>query len=158
MRAHDRVRLAGIALGARLADTDDGKEAGAPRRKRLGAHHGVGLAVIVAAFGMADDDGAGAGILEHFGGNIAGIGAGRFGMAVLAADGDARAARQRRKARQQRRRRTYHKVGVGQAAGAGDDGLKLAGASRKPVHLPIASDQRSARHRFGLKNPATKSR
>ena len=121
MRAHDRAGLAGIALGARLADTDDGKEAGAPRRKRLGAHHGIGFAVVVAAFGMADDDGTGAGIFEHFGGNIAGIGAGRFGMAVLAADGDARALRQRRKARHQRGWRAYYKVGIGQAAGAGDD-------------------------------------
>ena len=103
------------------------------------------------AFGMADDDGTGAGIFEHFGGNIAGIGAGRFGMAVLATDRDARAARQRRKARHQRGWRTYDKVGIGQAAGAGDDCLQLAGGSLKPVHFPIACDQRAARHRFGLK-------
>ena len=100
---------------------------------------------------MADDDGTGAGIFEHFGGNIAGIGAGRFGMAVLAADGDARAVRQRRKARHQGGRRANHKVGIGQAAGAGDDCLELAGRGHKPVHFPIACNQRAARHRFGLK-------
>jgi hypothetical protein len=143
--------LAGIAFGTRLADTDDGKEAGTPRRKRFASHHGIGLAVIASALGMADDDGSGAGIFEHFGGNIARIGAGRFGVAVLAADGDARTARQRRKARYQRGRRAYDKVGVGQAADASHDGLKLAGRGHKPVHFPIACNQRAARHRFGLK-------
>src|SRR5580704_6843517 len=151
LRAHDRLGLAGIAFGARLADTDDGEEAGAARRQRLGAHHGIGLAVIVPALGMADDDGAGAGIFEHFGGDIARIGAGRLGVAVLAADGDARTARRLGKARHQRSRRTYYKVGTGQTAGAGDDRLKLAGRGRKPVHFPIASDQRTARHHFGPK-------
>ena len=44
--AHDVGVLPAVALGARLADTDDGDEAGTTRRERLGAHHGVGLAVI----------------------------------------------------------------------------------------------------------------
>src|ERR1700685_2830950 len=136
LRAHHRVGLAGIALGARFADADDGKQARAPRRQRLGAHHGIGLAVIMPTLGMADDDGTGAGVLEHFGGNIAGIGAGRFGMAVLAADGGARAAP--RKPRTRWGERTYKKVGIGRAARAGDDPPHPPGKSRKPVHFPIS--------------------
>ena len=49
------------------------------------------------------------------------------------------------------RRRSLVRYGAVQAAGAGDNCLQLAGASLKPVHFPIASDQRTARHRFGPK-------
>ena len=48
----------------------------------------VALAVVGAALGMADDDESRAGVLELFGGNVAGMGAGRLGVAILAADGD----------------------------------------------------------------------
>ncbi len=65
---------------------------GAPGGLRLGADLGVGFLVQGAPLGMADDHGAGAGVLEHLGGDVAGEGAGGFGMAILAADRDRRAA------------------------------------------------------------------
>src|ERR1700744_3039697 len=36
---------------------------------------------------------------------------------------------------------------MGNTAGAGDDLFELGGRGRKPIHLPIAGDQRAARHR-----------
>ena len=66
---------------------------GAARGHRLGAHLGVGFMMVGAPLGMADDHRHGAGILEHFGGDIAGMGAGRLGMAILPADRHRGAAR-----------------------------------------------------------------
>ena len=83
-----RERLAGVALGLALAEADDGHESGAMGRRRLGAYHCVVLAVIGAAFRMADDDIAAAGIGQHLGADIAGVGAARLGMAILAAEVD----------------------------------------------------------------------
>ena len=42
--------------------------------------------MIGAPLGMADNDGAGAGIRQHFGRDIAGMGAGGLGVAILRAD------------------------------------------------------------------------
>src|SRR5437899_2591869 len=44
-----RQRLAGLALGQRLADADNRHQSGPPRRLGLGAHDGVGLTAIGAA-------------------------------------------------------------------------------------------------------------
>ena len=59
--------LPGVALLLGFADTDDGGEAGAPGRFGLLPNQRVALAVIGAPLGMADNDGAGAGIRQHFG-------------------------------------------------------------------------------------------
>jgi hypothetical protein len=76
-------RLTGVALPLGLPDADDGQETGSPDRLRLLTHQGVALAMVGAAFGMADDNCAGAGVRKHFGREIAGMGAGRLGVAVL---------------------------------------------------------------------------
>ena len=62
LAAADVEGLAGIALLPGLADTDDGGEARAPGRLGLLPHQPVALAVIGAPLGMADNNGAGAGI------------------------------------------------------------------------------------------------
>ena len=80
-----RVR-AGVALGLGLADADDGEEAGAPGGGGLGGDERVGLAVVGAALGVADDDRHGAGVGEHLGGDVAGVGARGLRVAVLAAE------------------------------------------------------------------------
>jgi len=68
-----------------------------------------------------------------------------YGVTVLAADGDSRAARLVGKGREQRRRRADHQVGLsGKGSGAGHDFFELAGRAQNPVHLPIARDQRAA--------------
>jgi hypothetical protein len=64
---------------AGLADADDGGEPGAPGGFHLLPDQRVALAMIGAPLGMADDDRAGAGIRQHFGGDIAGMGAGVLG-------------------------------------------------------------------------------
>ena len=72
--------------------------------------------MILAALGMADDDGHGPGILEHFGADIARIGAGNLRVAVLAADGHPPAGR-RDGAGDQRGRRTDQEVGARRGRG-----------------------------------------
>ena len=52
----------GLALGLGLAEADDGRQPGGLRGLRLGADQLVGLGVVGAAFGMADDDIAAAGV------------------------------------------------------------------------------------------------
>src|ERR1700712_4938830 len=61
LAADDRQRLAGLALRLRLADADDGYEAGTQHRLRLPPHDIIAFAVIGAALGMADNNVGGAG-------------------------------------------------------------------------------------------------
>ena len=84
--AADVEGLPGIALVLGFADADDRGEAGAPGGFRLLPDQHVALAMIGAPLGMADNDGAGAGIRQHFGRKIAGMGARRLGVAILRAD------------------------------------------------------------------------
>ena len=59
---------------------------GAPGGFGLLSDQHIALAVIGAPLGMADNDRAGAGIRQHFGGKIAGMGARRLGVTILRAD------------------------------------------------------------------------
>ena len=62
--------------------------------------------MVGAALGVADNDGAGAGIRQHFRRNVAGMGPERLGVAILRADRDGfRATGFFRESRNQRRRR-----------------------------------------------------
>ena len=61
-----------------------------------------------APLGMPDDDGAGAGVLEHFGRKVTGEGPRRLAVTVLRADLQRGAPRGGGKARQERRGRTHH--------------------------------------------------
>ena len=79
----------GIALLLGFADADDRGQPGAPGRLGLLPDQRIALAVIGAPLGMADNDGAGAGIRQHFGRDIAGMGARRLGVAILRADREA---------------------------------------------------------------------
>jgi hypothetical protein len=136
--------LAGIALSLRLADADDGGEAGAPRRFGLLSHQGVALAVIGAPFGVPDDDGAGAGIRQYFGRNIAGMGSRRLGMAILRPDREVfRAARLLGERRDQRGRRADQKISLGgDSGGARQHGLEFGRGGLEAVHFPVAGNQR----------------
>ena len=86
--AADIQRLAGIALLLGLADADDRDQPRPPGRFRLLPDQRVGLAMVGAPLGMPDDDGAGAGIRQHFRREIAGMGARRLRMAILGPDGE----------------------------------------------------------------------
>ncbi len=48
----------------------------------------VGLVIVLAALGVADDDVLDAGLLEHLGGDLTGVGAVGLIVAGLSADGD----------------------------------------------------------------------
>src|SRR5205823_13720506 len=86
--AADVEGMTGIALALGFADADDRGEAGAPDRLRLLPNQHVGLAVVGAALGVADNDDARPGIRQHYGRNVAGMGAERLGVAILRADRD----------------------------------------------------------------------
>ena len=136
--------LAGVALGLGLADADDGKEPGPPDRLGLGANIGIVLAVIGAALRVPDDNGAGAGIGQHLGGDVAGVGAGDLRVAVLGANRDPGARRRRSSGLDNGRRRANHDVdlglqGVTIAFGHGGD---LAERTVQTVHLPVSRHQR----------------
>ena len=70
--SHHRECASVLAFSAGLAHAHDGAKSGAARSEPLRPHIGVGFLVIGAPLGVADDDGASAGILEHLGRNVAG--------------------------------------------------------------------------------------
>ena len=136
----------------RLADADDGDEPGAPRGFRLGAHDGVGLAVVGAALGMADDDMRGAGVLQHLGRDVAGMRAAFLGVAVLAAGLDRRAATGSRRPASSSVAGTQISASVSASRPLMKPwpiGAQLVERGAGAVHLPVAGDQRadSWRHR-----------
>src|SRR4029078_7040764 len=88
LSAADIQRLAGIALLLGFADADDGHEAPPPGRFRLLPDQRIALAMVGTPFRMPDDDGAGAGIRQHFSREIAGMGARGLCMAILGADAE----------------------------------------------------------------------
>jgi hypothetical protein len=98
--------------------------------------------MVGAPLGMADNNRDGAGIGQHFGGDIARMRASRLGVTILAANGDLRAAHCLGKTGYQGRRRTNHQVGCN-AGRAVDNAGQFAGSGGKPVHLPVARDQRA---------------
>ncbi len=88
LAAADRQRRAAHALLLRFADAEDRKQSRPPCGQSLSSDEGVGLAVILSPPRMYDDDGARSGVFEHLRAEVAGMRAGRFGMAVLPANGD----------------------------------------------------------------------
>ena len=137
-------RLAVIALLPGLADADDGNKTGAPAGLRLQPHQRVTLTMIGAALRMADDDRGGAGIRQHFGREVAGMGARDLGMAILGTD------RQRfgsacsiGEAGDQGRRRANQEIGLGSdARGAGTHRVEFGDGGLEAVHFPVAGNHR----------------
>ena len=86
-RQHFFGAVAG-AFGVGLADADNRLEARRERGLDAGVHGLVGLAEILAAFAVADDDVFDAGLLEHGRGDLAGERAGFGPVDVLRADLD----------------------------------------------------------------------
>ena len=91
LRADAAEGLAGVALGLGLADADDGEEAGPPGRGGLARDERVVSPWSAAALGMADDHRDRAGVRQHLGGDVAGMGAGGLRVTVLAAEREAAA-------------------------------------------------------------------
>ncbi len=88
---HDLQRPAGIALGLALADADDGDEPGPPSGLGLEAHQrDRSRHDRRAARNGRESPKPRAGVRDHLGGDVAGMGAARIGVAVLRADGEPR--------------------------------------------------------------------
>ncbi len=115
----------------------------APGGLRLLPHQAVALAVIGTPLRMADNDGACAGIRQHFGRDIAGMGARGLGMTILPPDRQALRARQFRcKSGNQRCGRTHQQIGLpGDLGGPREHGLELGHRGAQAVHFPVAGDQ-----------------
>ena len=115
------------------------------RRFGLGLDHRVAFAVIGPPFAVADDNEAGAGVLDHRGGNVAGVRAALGSMAILRTDAD-QAGFLARRVDQGERRRQGH-LDLHQALGGAIDGARFRQHRTGPVHLPVADNIRTFRHR-----------
>src|SRR5919197_3003004 len=149
LRAYHRECACVLALSAGLAYADDGAKSGAPRSQRLGPHICIGFMVITAPFGVPDDDGAGARVLEHFGRKVAGERSASLGVAILCAKTDARPLERRRKQSEQRGGRTYHHVHRRELLCTLDDPAELRRRGAQAVHLPVPRHQRARRANHG---------
>ena len=85
--AADRHRLAGRALRLGFANADQRQQPGKNGGARLIGHLGVGFAILLAAFGMANDDGRGSCVAKHRRAELASEGTTRLVMAGLPANG-----------------------------------------------------------------------
>lgn len=85
----DRQRVVCVALLQALADADYGNKTGAIGGPGLCGDGSVRFRMCSPALGMAHDNEAGARIRQHFGAGIAGVSAGRLGVAILPAQPDA---------------------------------------------------------------------
>ena len=145
LRGNDLDRAVLVALGERLAYAQD---RGHPRLQHGGGlrlHDRVRLGVLGAPFGMADDDEAAAGILQHVRRHVAGESPRRLGVAVLRAQPHAAARQDLRDGRQIGIGRADEHVGSRRWQGAheGRHGTGKLGRVGKPtVHLPVSGNQR----------------
>ena len=134
-----------LPLTQALAHADDGLQAGLQGGLDLLVDGEVGLVVVLAALGVADDDVLGAHVLEHLGGDLAGIGAGGLVVAGLAADGHPGVPESLDGAVHIDAGDAQYDLAPLVAAQVGLDGLgKGLGLGEGLVHLPVAGDDRLA--------------
>src|SRR5208282_2425419 len=91
LAAQDVVGESGFAFFENFAHADDGDESGFEGGLELEVYGVVGLAEVLAAFGMSDDDVGYPNCHQHAGADFAGIGAFGLPVDVLRADGYVRA-------------------------------------------------------------------
>ena len=132
---------AGLPLLQALAHADDGDQAGLDGGVDLLVHGEVGLVVVAAALGVADDDVLGPRLLDHVGGNLAGVGAVVQLVAGLGADGDVAVLEQPDGGLDVHGGDAQHHVAP---LALGHDGLDLLGKGlglgQGVVHLPVAGN------------------
>ena len=104
-------------------------------------HGEVGLVVVLAALGVADDHVLGSGFLDHLGGDLAGVGAVVLIVAGLRADGDVAVLEQTHGGGDVHRGDAQDYIAP---LAPGHDGLELLGKGlhlgQGVVHLPVAGD------------------
>ena len=98
--------------------------------------------MVGATLGMADDDGGRACIHQHFGGDIAGIGAGGLGMAILGPHRDLLAACLLCKGCDQGCRRANQQICfASHLCRTIEHGVEFGSRALQAVHFPVAGDQ-----------------
>jgi len=96
---------------------------------------------MLAPLRMSDDDGARSGVFEHLRADVAGMRAGRFGVAVLPAYGDS-SGRCPRRGGKQGSRRTDQNVGMRRDPRRySGDRLDFVQLGLQSMHLPISGNQ-----------------
>ena len=133
-------RLAALALFQRFTDADDGFQACALHALGLLRHCFISLAVVGAAFGMAQDHMARAHVLQLRSGDVAGVRARGLGMAILPAGRDALG----RHGLDQHRGRADQHVAAG--LGPGQKLVDLGQGGQGSVHLPVAGGKFARGH------------
>ncbi len=140
--AYNTQCLAAFSLIRCLPDADDGHEMCAMGCLRLASYQAAGFAMPETPFGMTDDDGGGASILQHLRGEVAGIGTVGLCMTVLSADADPGRPGQLECHHQQGGGRTYHDVaGELNPLEHGCEQPQLAECGSRSIHLPVSRHQ-----------------
>src|SRR5438094_1659010 len=133
--------VARLALVLGLTDTEDRHQPGRERGRDLVRERAVGLVEVLAALGVAEHDTVDPQLDEHRRRDLAGERAARLLVHVLRVDGDAVG----RPARGRQRGERHAHGDVDALAGA-HRGEELARLRLRLVHLPVAGDERGARH------------
>ncbi|MCY1234745.1 hypothetical protein D9M72_473340 [compost metagenome] len=112
---------------------------------RLRTHQRIAFGMIGAALGMTDNDVGAETIGDHFGGNVAGVGARLLLMAILRADQQRAIVAKRRRHVEQGRRRADQRFDLGGEFALDPFGhrLDLIERGAGSVHLPVAGDERA---------------
>ena len=130
-----------LPLLQRLTHADNGVQTGLQRGQYLLVDDEIRLAEILAALGVADDDVLHAQILQHIGGDLAGVGAGLLKEHVLCANGHAGILESLDGGGDVHGGDAHHYVAP---LGLGQQGLQLLGEFFRLagglVHLPVAGD------------------
>ena len=124
-----------------LAHTDDGVQAGVDGGVDLFVDGEVGLVVVLAALGVTDNDVLGPRLLDHLGGDLAGVGAMVLIVAGLRANGDVAVLEQTDGIGNIHSGDTQHHAAP---LALGHDGLEFLskglGLGQGIVHLPVSGD------------------
>jgi hypothetical protein len=139
LRAHRRFRLPGLALGELLPHAQDRSQATLHATDELATDEGIGLALVPAPFGVADDAPRRK-TLEHRRGDAARVGARGLGVDVLGTHLDAGPGERSPDSRERDERWADDADDLRIRGRGGDGGGEGACFRWQAVHLPIAGD------------------
>ncbi len=138
--------LAARTLVGTFADTDDRDQAGFDRGQGFFPYQFTGFAMVLAAFGVSEDHPGRAGVTQHRGGDVAGVGS-LFGlMAILAADRDVGPFKRQGNRGHMQCGGTNQQFRANIVCARGDIPGQGDRVGSEAVHLPVSGDQLSHRH------------
>src|SRR5213594_760900 len=137
-----------LALRQRLADAHDRDEARREAGVQAAVHGLVGLAEVLPALGVPDDDVGAAALAQHGDRDLARVGALRLPVDVLTGEADVRPRERRPHCFEGREGRRDHDLAPAHMADAlGERARQRDRLGARTVHLPVAGDERRAGHR-----------